>query len=543
MAAKPMPRLRAGISGTPVLSSAKRSLPLHVKSKSEGRGSSRHAIGGSSALAKKGTHSPVNRCDKLSTETSIAAGDDKSSFNFSNEQPHTSSQSTWEKVCSQLDFSAKNPGLEKLKLSLDDSNIESSDSNPDSEALRLKQLMMLQISLISRQQDLLKLRDKEIMQLKQATQSYKSRLERMERRIQLSRRQYATSSVNLHKNLKSTENHEDGSEVKTVPKDTEMETNTPLFNLTPLKSTSTSSDSSTSATAVPSKQAAFPVDLEKYSSPISENQPSTTVPSMEFTSPVSLLRSAYAASGCIPVPASYVDRIKSQLPLPTEGNISSQPVVIKVCEHCTQCTALMDEIKREIAISDQDLGLGVTKFVITEEKVKLDPSGANVEVPDKLPKSPEDTVLQAKHPYHLLMWPREDQSYRFTDLELTLEEGSVLNIPTWKINKLTPLPSHSASSHVKETIDDDTLLKRHSRLEVAEKRRKRWDIQRIREYRYNEKLRQRKLKQTGDSAFETFSPSLNDITAVQVEETLPVNLFGHLLQPLHVEEFSLDSNL
>jgi len=448
-------------------------------------------------------------------------------------------------VCSQLNFSAKNPGLEKLKLNLDDNNDESSDSKQDSEVSRMKDLMMLQISLISRQQDLLKLRDKEILQLKQTTQSYKSRLERMERRIQLSRRQYSGSSTKLLKDLKPSELTKNNAEEE-IPKGMEIDTNTVEVNATPEKLANTSSDTPNFATPLPHKLASQPVSLVKCISPYSKDQSHSTVPSMEFTSPVSLVRSAYAASGCIPVPASYVDRIKSQLPSSAVGSVSSQPVVIKVCEHCSQCTAMISEIKKEIAASDQE-ELGLASFILTEEKIQLDPStgfsAAGVQKPEEVENFSEETILQAQHPYHLILWPREDQSYRFTDLDISIEEGSVLNIPTWKVNKLFPLPNGSATSQVKETIDDDTILKRHSRLEVAEKRRKRWDIQRIREYRYNEKLRQRKLKQTQDSTFETFSPSLNDITAVQVEQTLPINVFGHLLQPLQSEEFSLDNTL
>ena len=546
MAAKPMPRLRAGISGTPILSSAaKRSLPLHVKAKSESRGSTRHAGGSASTLSKKGSVLPVNHCDKSTAESIDNSSNIKPLRIIVNDESCSSSQSTWDKVCSQLDFSAKNPGLEKLRVTLDDNSTESTDSTQDSEACRLKQLMILQISLISRQQDLLKLRDKEIMQLKQATQSYKSRLNRMERRIHLSRRQYVNSSSNLNKNLKLNDKNNDDSLIETT-KDSEFDMNVEISCIGSSQNTIASSITPNCESHLHQGKLNDSADLDKVTSPTSKDRSTASFPNMEFTSPVSLVRSAYAASGCIPVPASYVDRIKKHLPSPAVANTFSQPVVIKVCEHCAHCTSMIGEIKKELAHSDHDFGLGVSKVVVSEEKIKLDaiaePSGATVDVSDRMQKLSDETNLQVHHPYYLITWPRDDQFYPFTDLDLALDEGSVLNIPTWKVNKLTPLSSSSASSQVKEVIDDDSLSKRHSRLEVAEKRRKRWDIQRIREYRYNEKLRQKKLKQTEDSAFESFSPSLNDINAVQVEETLPVNAFGHLLKPLQLEEFSLDSN-
>jgi male-specific lethal 1 len=43
----------------------------------------------------------------------------------------------------------------------------------------------------------------------------------------------------------------------------------------------------------------------------------------------------------------------------------------------------------------------------------------------------------------------------------------------------------------KENTDDAAFLQRHQKLELDEKRRKRWDLQRIREQRQMEKLRER----------------------------------------------------
>jgi male-specific lethal 1 len=42
-----------------------------------------------------------------------------------------------------------------------------------------------------------------------------------------------------------------------------------------------------------------------------------------------------------------------------------------------------------------------------------------------------------------------------------------------------------------ENIEDETMLRRHQKFELDEKKRKRWDIQRMREQRHLEKLRAR----------------------------------------------------
>ena len=60
-------------------------------------------------------------------------------------------------------------------------------------------------------------------------------------------------------------------------------------------------------------------------------------------------------------------------------------------------------------------------------------------------------------------------------------------VPGWRTIVVSP------SYHMEgtENIEDDTMLKRHSKLEFDEKRRKRWDMQRLRQQRQTEKLRAR----------------------------------------------------
>lgn len=90
--------------------------------------------------------------------------------------------------------------------------------------------------------------------------------------------------------------------------------------------------------------------------------------------------------------------------------------------------------------------------------------------------------------------------------------------------------------------------------------RPRWDIQRIREYRYNEKLRQKLMKQgtlNDAPVIESFAGHLHDGTSrrtdfgltrpmlddcfsstaefVEVDDSLPVNVFGYPLPHLDFE--------
>lgn len=82
-----------------------------------------------------------------------------------------------------------------------------------------------------------------------------------------------------------------------------------------------------------------------------------------------------------------------------------------------------------------------------------------------------------------------------------------------------------------ENLDDDVFNRRHLRLENDERRRKRWDVQRIREQRHIERLKQRQERQGSKSdeqsePLSSFWPSLEDIQYIEVAEELPISAFG-----------------
>uniref|UniRef100_A0A9J8AYL3 MSL complex subunit 1b n=1 Tax=Cyprinus carpio carpio TaxID=630221 RepID=A0A9J8AYL3_CYPCA len=68
-----------------------------------------------------------------------------------------------------------------------------------------------------------------------------------------------------------------------------------------------------------------------------------------------------------------------------------------------------------------------------------------------------------------------------------------VTIPSWRENIMEPLQEEDAVD-IPENLDDGVFLKRHAKLELDEKRRKRWDIQRIREQRMLQRLQQRMEK-------------------------------------------------
>lgn len=117
-----------------------------------------------------------------------------------------------------------------------------------------------------------------------------------------------------------------------------------------------------------------------------------------------------------------------------------------------------------------------------------------------------------------------------------------LEIPRWCIRETS---NGSYSTDGMEDLSDDVFIKRHARLEHAEKKRKKWDVQRIREIRNIERLKRRHCKNEIESNEQTvdgitsFYPSPENVKFVQVADELPVVAFG---EPIHVPtstEFSL----
>lgn len=98
-----------------------------------------------------------------------------------------------------------------------------------------------------------------------------------------------------------------------------------------------------------------------------------------------------------------------------------------------------------------------------------------------------------------------------------------------------------------EDHEDETFLRRHQKPEVEEKRRKRWDDQRLREEKMMEKLREKsevleKRRNKLENPIDSFYPKLDEITHIEVMDEIPVSAFGHSIPSVKSENFSLPWN-
>ncbi|XP_023247352.1 male-specific lethal 1 homolog isoform X2 [Copidosoma floridanum] len=131
--------------------------------------------------------------------------------------------------------------------------------------------------------------------------------------------------------------------------------------------------------------------------------------------------------------------------------------------------------------------------------------------------------------------------------------SSNLEVPMWRVKVYTSCYTMEGT----ENLDDEIFNKRHLKLENDERRRKRWDVQRIREQRHIEKLKQRQERQSHHSAcynlnhpgpclasledeqITTLWPEVEQIQSIQVDTILPVSAFGAAIPSYTASDFTL----
>lgn len=125
------------------------------------------------------------------------------------------------------------------------------------------------------------------------------------------------------------------------------------------------------------------------------------------------------------------------------------------------------------------------------------------------------------------------------------ETSETLEIPKWKTwefsNARDPtLPHHRDY----EDINESAYVRRHEKFLIDERKRKKWDVQRIREQRNIERLKRRHCKDelsqpTNDNEFVSFFPPAENLKIIHITDDLPVSAFGELIPALPPAEFVL----
>lgn len=112
-----------------------------------------------------------------------------------------------------------------------------------------------------------------------------------------------------------------------------------------------------------------------------------------------------------------------------------------------------------------------------------------------------------------------------------------LEVPLWRIKQFTS----SYSMEGTEDLSDEVFDRRHYKLMLDEKRRKRWDVQRIREQRNIEKLRSREGtdKSNEQPACKSLWPQPGEGLRLAVTPLIPVSAFGINLPSVTTQDFTL----
>lgn len=125
------------------------------------------------------------------------------------------------------------------------------------------------------------------------------------------------------------------------------------------------------------------------------------------------------------------------------------------------------------------------------------------------------------------------------------DASETLEIPKWKTWEFSNTRDPSLPHHRDvEDISEDAYVRRHAKFLMDERKRKKWDVQRIREQRTIERLKRRHCKdelnqQTNDNEIVSFFPPAENLKAIHITDDLPVSAFGELIPALPTSEFTL----
>lgn len=162
-----------------------------------------------------------------------------------------------------------------------------------------------------------------------------------------------------------------------------------------------------------------------------------------------------------------------------------------------------------------------------------------------------NAILTTKKEYKTREWQLEEieneLKHEITDEVCKEDNEACLELPKWRTwemssNREAPVPREY------EDLHDEVFTRRHARFLLDERKRKKWDVQRIREQRTIERLKRRHCKdeinqQINFNEITTFFPTVDQLKSISITDDLPVSAFGESIPLLPVSEFTLPWHL
>lgn len=243
-------------------------------------------------------------------------------------------------------------------------------------------------------------------------------------------------------------------------------------------------------------------------------------------------------------PTTVESRPKSCSTPISYGVISTQPLENIKCENEVESNNSSNNIvNNNLSQSEEHQASNTEIIVISDEPTKSNSynpicSSGNSSDGSFMPKTCK--FMMTSKPYITCNWKDEAIT---NDLDRLLEnEAAELEVPCWTVIEDNYDSASSSSEMTSENISEEVYLKRHAKFEIDERRRKKWDVQRIREQKTIERLKKRHLKADSDCEQKnigSFFPSVDSIKYVQITEDIPVQAFGELIPALSTSSFSL----
>lgn len=155
--------------------------------------------------------------------------------------------------------------------------------------------------------------------------------------------------------------------------------------------------------------------------------------------------------------------------------------------------------------------------------------------------------LMTKKPYKTREWQLDEIEFetkqQITDEPCKTDDEVDLELPKWRTWELNSNRDVSVARE-NEDLSDEAFSRRHARFLLDERKRKKWDVQRIREQRTIERLKRRHCKdelnqQTTGNEIVSFFPSIDQLKTIQITDDLPVSAFGEMIPLIPAVEFAL----
>lgn len=383
------------------------------------------------------------------------------------------------------------------------------------EVSHLKALLLFHLDLIQQQSELNASKDKQLSTLKHDNEMLKQRLERMERRVQLQNQKQKCD----------------------VPADTET-----VAPLTKIPEPSLQRVPDDVKPYLPDS-IEIPVKVETEENQVPRKRIKTLLPVKRKEKKPNKMTADLETSLVVE------DHILDDLIIQAvkEGaiiNVSDSAVTDDIVE----AKVILEPVK--LNSSPRKLGKTTTslqqlstttKSPITTEHRRIQQLLLQKAPPRESQHLKRENIITCDHEYLTYV----GECHESNELETMSNEGLV-EVPQWSIK---PIPGRLALE-MEENLDDEVFSKRHLKHELDEKRRKRWDAQRIREQRQYEKLRARyegedrsqdrsSCPTRSEATTTSFWQSPEDVTHMQIETWLPVSVFGAPLPNIIQTDFQL----